>query len=368
MHPIIVVEGLDAVGKTTLSRQLAAALGAERIACPPPLVHEGGALADLRAHFDGRPESIRRAYYRFGNLVASEQARIVRAVRPVVLDRYWPSTVAFAVGADPSHELAAWVGRYPDDLLIPDALVLLEVDEATRAQRMTGRGEEATREESAGCEPGATRPRHIEPSDPVVVGCRRWTLTESCARFCARSAWSVHPDRWACRAAFGRRRRGTAHRPAAAFQRLHGRTCSRPGADMRLAQTPPRATFRGLATPALGRGPAWRRATPSAATRRGPCNRRPRRATDGAAQDDAWNPNLSRLEPLPRRPRRPAHPRPRPPRGTDERCADPTARAPLDDQDAMLAGTDAQGPPSETCKPPRRDTRGMPALKPPEAA
>lgn len=170
-YPIILIEGLDGVGKTTLTRLLSSELGAELITCPPRLA-DHDVLGPLRSHFDGRPEAVRRAYYRFANLLASEHALAVSVTRPVVLDRYWPSTVAFGVGVDRSAELETWVGRYPPELMRPDIMVLLEVDEPTRARRMGHRGEPATEEEATLARASSLREavsRVYRAFHPVVV-------------------------------------------------------------------------------------------------------------------------------------------------------------------------------------------------------
>jgi len=145
-HPVILIEGLDGVGKSTLARGLASQLGATLLTSPPDLGSHG-MLGPLRSHFDRRPVSMRRAYYRFANLLVSEVAAVANAERPVVIDRYWPSTVAFGVGMDGATDLQAWVGRYPPEVLRPDVMVLLEVDEHTRNRRVTKRAEGTTGEE-----------------------------------------------------------------------------------------------------------------------------------------------------------------------------------------------------------------------------
>lgn len=174
-HPVILIEGLDAVGKSTLSHRLAERLGAQRLSSPPAL-SETEVLGPLRRHFDQRPSAIRRAYYRFANLVVSEAAELIRAERPVVIDRYWPSTVAFGVGVDRAADLEGWVGRYPPELLRPDVMILLEVDERARAERMAARGEAMTGEEGALAARVALRKavsQVYRTFDPVVVDTSR---------------------------------------------------------------------------------------------------------------------------------------------------------------------------------------------------
>mgnify|MGYP003983629241 CR=1 FL=1 len=144
----IVIDGLDAVGKTTLTRKLAQTLGAEELKCPPQIVAPSLLNGDLRKHFDKQPPTQRRAYYRFANLIAGEQARIaVASGKDVVIDRYWTSTVAFSA-LDPSSITSDNIdSEYPPEMLKPDIVILLTVDETRRTERLRGRGEPVTEEE-----------------------------------------------------------------------------------------------------------------------------------------------------------------------------------------------------------------------------
>ena len=143
----IVIEGLDATGKSTLVEKLTKCLNATLLKCPPRLDAPDLSDTDLRAYFDDRPPVQRRAYYRAANLIASEQAEKALQNGHVVMDRYWTSTVAFAALDDDSDLNQEWQGRYPPELREPDAVILLTVDEENRSKRMRGRGEPATGEE-----------------------------------------------------------------------------------------------------------------------------------------------------------------------------------------------------------------------------
>ena len=143
----IVIEGLDATGKSTLVTELAKSLDATLLKCPPLLEAPEFMDGDLRSHFDNRPSAQRRAYYRAANLIASEQAEVALQAGHVVMDRYWTSTVAFAALDDDSSLDEEWHGRYPPELREPDVVILLTVDEENRAKRMQGRGEPVTAEE-----------------------------------------------------------------------------------------------------------------------------------------------------------------------------------------------------------------------------
>ena len=155
----IVIEGLDAVGKSTLACKLANRLGAKLIECPPRLKAAGLSATDLRSHFDKRPAEQRRAFYRAANLVASEIAERALQEKHVVMDRYWPSTVAFSILDGESNGIKKWQGLYPPELREPDAVVLLTVDEENRSKRMKERGETLTNEEQSLNEDPAHRNR-----------------------------------------------------------------------------------------------------------------------------------------------------------------------------------------------------------------
>lgn len=143
----IVIEGLDATGKSTLVGTLAKSLDATLLQCPPRLEAPELTDGDLRPYFDTRSAVQRRAYYRAANLIASEQAEVALQKGHVVMDRYWTSTVAFAALDADSDLDREWQGAYPPELRKPDIVILLTVDEANRTKRMQGRGEPVTAEE-----------------------------------------------------------------------------------------------------------------------------------------------------------------------------------------------------------------------------
>lgn len=143
----VVIEGLDATGKSTLVKKLVKRLNATLLKCPPQLEAPDLSNADLRCYFDHRPSVQRRAYYRAANLIASEQADPSLQNGHVVMDRYWPSTVAFAALDDDLDLDQEWQGRYPPELREPDTVILLTVDEENRKKRMCERGAPRTDEE-----------------------------------------------------------------------------------------------------------------------------------------------------------------------------------------------------------------------------
>ncbi|KAG7224204.1 hypothetical protein INR49_019939 [Caranx melampygus] len=145
--PVIVIEGLDATGKTTLTESLRDALGAALLRSPPQC------LSPWRARFDKEPPLIRRAFYALGNYITAEQIGQEGMKTPVIVDRFWHSTAAYAIAtavSGPSSNLPAEgseVYRWPSDLLQPSLVVLLTLDPEERKRRLRDRGQGKTEEE-----------------------------------------------------------------------------------------------------------------------------------------------------------------------------------------------------------------------------
>jgi thymidylate kinase len=182
VNKFIVIEGLDATGKSTLVEKLSVHLNAAQLSCPPeiniPSIKEGSA----RTHFDSLNPLQRRAYYRFSNLVASEQVTNVISDRHVIMDRYWTSTAAFAA-MDEGFEHDIEIGQYPDEIRRPDLLILLTVDEENRLTRLHGRGEAETKEESELAASKIKREKVLQAYkefNPVIIDTSNKTPDEVC--------------------------------------------------------------------------------------------------------------------------------------------------------------------------------------------
>ncbi|XP_018334940.1 UMP-CMP kinase 2, mitochondrial-like [Agrilus planipennis] len=80
-HPLIVIEGLDGSGKTTITYKLAEKIKAA-LYRTPPLCTDG-----LRGSFDDC-KPLRRVFYAMGNYIAAEEIKKLLEEKPVVLDRY----------------------------------------------------------------------------------------------------------------------------------------------------------------------------------------------------------------------------------------------------------------------------------------
>lgn len=133
--PIIVIEGLDGVGKTTLSRTLARALGATWLTTPGVHLRDPETRRRFEAAFAASPEG-RAVAYAATCIDAGAEARAVAAAgRPVIIDRYWLSTRVYAA----PHIQPALDPLEP--FIVPPTLTLfVTAPEDVRRARLTGRG------------------------------------------------------------------------------------------------------------------------------------------------------------------------------------------------------------------------------------
>lgn len=144
-RPLVFLEGLDGTGKSTLAKHLLEKLGdsASLLRSPPE------ELLHLRPHFDKQADKeARRAFYLLSNYACAVRIGELAAKGPVVVDRFWPSTVAYAMALDKKIE----PGRAPEDMLEmpkdllellpaghPMVFLLLDLSEAERAARVRAR-------------------------------------------------------------------------------------------------------------------------------------------------------------------------------------------------------------------------------------
>ncbi|KAF7271474.1 hypothetical protein GWI33_015642 [Rhynchophorus ferrugineus] len=90
-HPLIVLEGLDGCGKTSMGKVLAKKLHIVKHTTPPE------SIKHLRSYFDDNL-MVRSAYYSLGNYIAALEIASILRDSPVIMDRFWHSTIAFAIG------------------------------------------------------------------------------------------------------------------------------------------------------------------------------------------------------------------------------------------------------------------------------
>lgn len=154
--PIIVVEGLDGVGKTTVTTHLAERIGGVLVRTPDP------DLEPLRQHFRVLPEPLSRAFYSGANYLAAERIVKLAQERPVVVDRWWASTCAMGLaaifdGVDSMPPAGSPVYNWPLDLPLPTHGFVLDVPEDLRRKRMAKRGDENAEERVLAAKEGMRR-------------------------------------------------------------------------------------------------------------------------------------------------------------------------------------------------------------------
>ncbi|XP_072051161.1 UMP-CMP kinase 2, mitochondrial-like [Amphiura filiformis] len=124
-HPVIAMEGISEAGITKQSKQLSESLGAQRIQSPPTCIQH------LRQTFDKQNDLVRAAFYSVGNYIVSAQMQEMAQKSPVIVDRYWNSTVAFTIvsevgtGASNLPPKNHFVYEWPSDLPKPDTVVFI---------------------------------------------------------------------------------------------------------------------------------------------------------------------------------------------------------------------------------------------------
>ncbi|XP_044752319.1 UMP-CMP kinase 2, mitochondrial-like isoform X2 [Coccinella septempunctata] len=142
-YPLIVFEGLDGSGKSTVGKLFAKKIGTEVMPTPPK------ALSAFRAEFDG-DHCWHAPFYYFGNYVAAMEVANILKSKPVVMDRFWHSTTSFALAqmkedfykvmkSTELPERGNDIYEWPKDLLKPDIVIFLDVSEEVRKNRLSRR-------------------------------------------------------------------------------------------------------------------------------------------------------------------------------------------------------------------------------------
>lgn len=129
----VAIDGLDGVGKTTLTKNIARYYGG--IATDTPGVALRPVLNSVLAGL-GNHQTARCLFYAASVLVAGHNARALADTGQfVIMDRYWLSTIAYARARGVSVDLSALESTIP----VPDLTVLLTCDEAERRRRLANR-------------------------------------------------------------------------------------------------------------------------------------------------------------------------------------------------------------------------------------
>ncbi len=130
---LITVEGLDGVGKTTLSAALADALGALCTTTPGAWIRAN--RRDFDASFSASPEARSLAYGATVIATGRHAERALLAGQDVVVDRYWLSTVAYA-----PHGVWEALAAMSELARPADLTLYLSAPEELRRARLEGRG------------------------------------------------------------------------------------------------------------------------------------------------------------------------------------------------------------------------------------
>lgn len=136
---LYVFEGMDGVGKSTVAQRFAEEIDAVYLETP------GKGIREIRPYVDSDKHSRQTKFlmYLASNSAVSDQiTSYLEAGEDVVLDRYYPTTVAYNE-ADETEEPGRWFeAAEAFDFLKPDHMFYLWTDHKTRLERKSGRGPE----------------------------------------------------------------------------------------------------------------------------------------------------------------------------------------------------------------------------------
>ncbi|XP_072395405.1 UMP-CMP kinase 2, mitochondrial-like [Diabrotica undecimpunctata] len=142
-HPLIVLEGLAGSGKSTLVSGLSKKINGVQSHSPSSTVET------LKDKFVNNP-LLDNIYHRFAHYITAMEVYILLKDSPVVLDRYWHSSATYSIARAVYNTNGKYilppkgdkVYNWPDDLLKPDVVLYLEVDEDVREKRLYKRGKQ----------------------------------------------------------------------------------------------------------------------------------------------------------------------------------------------------------------------------------
>ena len=140
---IVVVEGLDGSGKSTVVQGLAEKLGG--VPCCTP----SSRLTDVRYSFDRRGGPVARAFYMISNFVLQYEMDRDSDNSLFIIDRWFSSTCAYSLGwknttggPESIDQLPAYLFQWPRYLVRPQLQLVLCVDHEIRRERVIRRRSE----------------------------------------------------------------------------------------------------------------------------------------------------------------------------------------------------------------------------------
>lgn len=131
---LIVFEGLDGVGKTSLSKHVAAQLGAHWMSTPDASLRSTRAMIDAAMCDD--PIALQLFYAATVSWASTRARALIDSGTPVVIDRYWASTVVY--GGLRGRSVA--LDDVRATLLRATLTVWVDVSEELRCERLRQRG------------------------------------------------------------------------------------------------------------------------------------------------------------------------------------------------------------------------------------
>ena len=129
------VTGIDGVGKTTLAHNMSQYPGFSLISSLPDN------LRPFRPYFDEQTEDLKRGYFNLCNIVVSQQLLSSSDSTVRILDRFWPSTIAYQLAHQRQIDLASMPNPlpWPTYLARPSHILYLYLSENKRLERMAQR-------------------------------------------------------------------------------------------------------------------------------------------------------------------------------------------------------------------------------------
>ena len=123
------------MGKTTLAHNLAQYPGFSLISSLPDN------LLPFRPYFDEQTEGLKRGYFNLCNIVVSQQLLSCLNSTVWILDRFWPSTIAYQLAHQRKTDLASMPNPlpWPTYLARPSHILYLYLNENERLERMAQR-------------------------------------------------------------------------------------------------------------------------------------------------------------------------------------------------------------------------------------